>query len=76
MSEYPALEIGANLSLHVPRDRGALPSRLSQEGLELFAVDFVKEGLFGLVAFVSNDGKSPVGTRALPAKASDVPRPP
>lgn len=57
MGEYPALEIGANLSLHEPRDGGALPSRLSQEGLELFADDFVKEGLFGLVAFLSNDGK-------------------
>jgi hypothetical protein len=43
MSEYPALEIGANLSLHEPRDRGALPSRLSQEGLELLANDFYIE---------------------------------
>jgi hypothetical protein len=38
---------------------GALPSRLSQEGLELFADDFVMGGLFGLVAFLLNDGNRP-----------------
>jgi hypothetical protein len=64
MSEYPALETGANLSLHKPRDRGALPPRLIQEGLELFADAFVKEGLFGLVAFLSNDGNRPSDQRS------------
>jgi hypothetical protein len=78
MGEDPALEIGANLSLDEPCDGRALPSRASQEGLELLADDFVKKRLFGFVAFVSDDGKASIGTlraTTLPNTASDVPRP-
>ncbi len=77
MSEYPALEIGADLSLDEPCDGRTLPPRPSQEGFELFANDLVKKGRLGLVAFVSDGGKQPIGTmraRLLPAIASDVPR--
>ncbi len=77
MSEYPALQIGADLSLDEPGNRGTLPPRPSQEGFELFTNDLVQKRLFGLVAFVFDDGKQSIGTmraRALPANASDVPR--
>jgi hypothetical protein len=77
MREYPALEIRTDLALNEPSDRCALPSRPSQEGLELLADDFVQKGLLGLVAFVLDAGKESIGiTRwsALHPKASDVPR--
>ncbi len=77
MSEYPALEIRTDLSLDESGDGCALPSRPSQEGLELFADDLVQKRLFGLVAFVSDDGQQSSGTlrsSALPAKASNVPK--
>ncbi len=77
MSEYPALEIGADLSFDESGDGRALPSRPSQEGFELFTNDLVQKRLFRLVAFVFDDGKQSIGTmraRALPAIASDVPR--
>ena len=54
-----------------------MPSRPSQEGLELLADDFVQMGLLGHVAFVLDGGKESIGIMrrsALPAKASDVPR--
>ena len=79
MSEYPALQIGADLSLDEPGNRGTLPPRPSQEGFELFTNDLVQKRLFGLVAFVFDGGKQSIGTmraRALPAIASDVPRSP
>ncbi len=71
------VDVEPDLSLHEPGDRRALPSRPSQEGLELHADDFVQKDLFGLVAFVLDGGKESIGTtrwRALYAKASDVPR--
>jgi hypothetical protein len=79
MSEYPALEIGADLSLDEPGDGRALPSRPSQEGFELFTNDLVQKRLFRLVAFVSDGDKESIGTmraRLLRAIASDVPRSP
>ena len=79
MSQDPTFEIGADLSLDEPSDGRTLPSSPSQEGLELFANDFMKQSLFRLVAFVSDGGKASIGTlreRLLPATASDVPRSP
>jgi hypothetical protein len=79
MREDPALEIGADLSLDKASNRRALSSRASQEGLELFANDFVEKSLLGLMALISNGGKESVGTlraRALPDTASDMPRSP
>jgi hypothetical protein len=76
MREDPALEIGADLSLDKASNRRALSSRASQEGLELFANDFVEKSLLGLMALISNGGKESVGTlraRALPGTASDMP---
>lgn len=52
MREDPTLEIGADLSLDKASNRRVLPSPASQEGLELFADDFVEESLLGFVAFV------------------------
>jgi len=77
MRENPALEISADLSLDESGNRRALPSRASQEGLELFADDFVEKCLFGFVAFVSDSGQASVGTlraRALQSTANNVPR--
>ncbi len=77
MSEHAAFEIRADLTLHEPGDGRALPSRPSQEGLELLADDFVQKGLFGFVAFVLDGGDDSTGAMrwgALHAKASDVPR--
>jgi hypothetical protein len=79
MSEDPTFEIGADLSLDEPSDGRTLPSSPIQEGFELFANDFMKQSLFGLVAFVSDGGKASTGImreRLLPATASDVPRSP
>lgn len=56
MSEYPAIEIRADLSLEEPSYGGALPSRPSQIGLDLLADDCVQKGLFGLMAFVLDGG--------------------
>jgi len=39
--EYTAFEVRPDLSLHEPGDRRTLPSRPSEEGLELLAIDFV-----------------------------------
>jgi hypothetical protein len=75
--EYPTLEIRTDLALNEPSDRCALPSRTSEEWLDLLADDFVQKGLLGLVAFVLDGGKESIGiTRwsALYVKASDVPR--
>jgi hypothetical protein len=78
MSEHTALEIRTDLSFHEPSDGRALPSRPSQEGLELLADDFVQKGLFGFAAFVLDGGYESTETMrwgvALHAKASDVPR--
>jgi hypothetical protein len=78
MGEDSALEIGADLSLDEPGDGRILPSRTSQEGFELPANDFMKQGLFGLVAFVFDGGDESTGTMkwgaALHATANDVPR--
>ncbi len=60
MSEYPALQIGADLSLDEPGNRGTLPPRPSQEGFELFTNDLVQKRLFGLEAFVSDGGKQSI----------------
>jgi len=71
------VDVEPDLSLHEPGDGRALPSRPSQDGLELHADDFVQKGLFGLVAFVLDSGKESIGTTrwsALYAKASDMPR--
>ena len=79
MSEDPTFEIGADLSLDKPSDGRTLPSSPIQEGFELFANDFMKQSLFGLVAFVSDGGKASteiMRERLLPATASDVPRSP
>jgi hypothetical protein len=79
VSEDPTFEIGADLSLDEPGDGSILPSSPSQEGFELFANDFMKQSLFGLVAFESDGGKASIGTmraRLLPAIASDVPKSP
>jgi hypothetical protein len=76
VSEYAALEIRPNLSLHEPGNGRALPSRPSQEGLELLADDFVEQGLFGFMAFVFDGDKESIGIvrwSAVNAKASDVP---
>jgi hypothetical protein len=62
MSQDPTFEIGADLSLDEPSDGRTLPSSPSQEGFELFANDFMKQSLFGLVAFVSDVGKASIGT--------------
>ena len=61
MREDPALEIGADLSLDEASDGRALPSRTSQEGLELFTNDFVEKSPLGLVALVSDGASSPSG---------------
>ena len=79
MSEDPTFEIGADLSLDKVSNRRTLPSSPSQEGFELFANDFMKQSLFGLVAFVSDGGKASTGTlraRAPPATPSVMPRSP
>ena len=62
MGEDSALEVGADLSLHEPGDRRALPSRARQKGLELPADDFVEKGLLGFMTFVLDDGKKSAGT--------------
>ena len=62
MGEHTAFEVGPDLSLHEPGDGRALPSRPSEEGLELLANDFVEKGLLGLVAFVPVDGEGSSGT--------------
>lgn len=62
MSEDPTFEIGADLSLYEPSDGRTLPSSPSQKGFELFANDFMKQSLFGLVAFVSDGGKASIET--------------
>jgi hypothetical protein len=76
MGEHTAFEVRPDLSLHEPGDRRALPSRPSEEGLELLANDFVQNGLLGFMAFVFDGGKESTGTGTLPASASQVPRPP
>ena len=60
MREHTAFEIGAELSLDEVCYGHAVAIRTRQEGLELFAHDFVKERLLGLVAFVI-DGEGPSG---------------
>jgi hypothetical protein len=77
MGEYTAFEIRPDLSLHEPGDGRALPSRPSEERLELLANDFVKKGLLGFMAFVLDGGKESTGTMgwsALPSQASVVPK--
>jgi len=77
MREDAALEIRTDLALHEASDRCALPSRTSEEWLDLLADDFVQKGLLGLVTFVLDGGKKSIGIMtwsALHAKASDVPR--
>ena len=79
VSEYPALQIRTDLSLHEPGNGRALPSRPSQKGLELLADDFVEQSLFGFVAFVFDGGRESIGivrSSALNTKASDMPRRP
>jgi hypothetical protein len=79
MGEDAALEIAAHLAFDEAGDGRPLLSRTSQEGFELFANDFMKQSLFGLVAFESDGGKASIGTmraRLLPAIASDVPKSP
>jgi hypothetical protein len=61
VSEYPALQIRTDLSLHETGDGRALPSRPSQEGLELLADDFMEKGLLGFVAFVFDGGRESIG---------------
>ena len=76
MGEDSTFEIGADLLLDEPGNGRTLHSRPSQEGFELPANDFMKQGLFGLVAFVSDGGEESIGTmraRLLPATASGVP---
>ena len=79
MGDDPALEIRTDLSLDEPGNGRTLPSCPSQEGLELFADDFVKKGRFGLVALVFDGGSQSIGimrSSALPTEASDVPKAP
>ncbi len=60
MREHAALEVGTDLAFDEARDGRTVPTRTRQEGFELLAHDFVKEGLLGLVAF-GLDGKGPSG---------------
>jgi hypothetical protein len=79
VSEYPALQIRTDLFLHEPGNGRALPSRPSQEGLDLLADDFVEQDLFGFVAFVFDGGRESIGivrSSALNTKASYMPRRP
>ena len=76
MGESTAFKVRPDLSLHKPGDRRALPSRPSEEWLELLGNDFVEKGLLGFMAFVLDGGKESTGTmgwRALPSQASVVP---
>jgi hypothetical protein len=61
VSEHPTFKIRPDLSLHEPSDGRALPSRPSQEGLDLLADHFVEQGLFGFVAFVLDGDKVSIG---------------
>jgi len=61
VGEYAAGHVSAHLALDEARDRRSLLAGSSEKGLELFANDLVKEGLFGLVALVV-DGKPSAGT--------------
>jgi len=77
MGEHATFEVRPDLSLHEPDDGRALPSRPSEEGLELLANDFVEKGLLGFMGFVLDDDKESAGTMgwsALPTQASGVPR--
>ncbi len=79
VSEYTALQIRTDLSLHEPGNGRTLPSCPSQEGLELLADHFVEQGLFGFMAFVFDGDKTSIGitTRSvLNMVASDMPRRP
>jgi hypothetical protein len=61
VGEHAAFEIRTDLSLHKPGDGRALPSRPSQEGLDLLADHFVEQGLFGFMAFVLDGGRESIG---------------
>ncbi len=77
MREHPAFEIRTDLSLDEPGDGCTLPSRPSQERFDLPSNDFVEQGLFGFVAFVSDGGKQSIGTigaGAFSDIASDMPQ--
>jgi len=76
MGKHATFELRPDLSLHEQGDGRALPSRPSEEGLELLANDFVEKGLLGFMAFASDGGKESTGTGTLSATASQVPRPP
>jgi len=76
MREDPAIQIGSDFPFDKASNRRALPSRPSQEGLELFANDFVEKGLLGFMAFVLDGGRESTGTMGWSAanvNASNVP---
>ena len=76
VGEHAALEIGADLALDEAGDGGAPRSHSGEEGDELRADDFVKEGLLGLVSDVVGDGRASVGTggtKRIPTRLSRRP---
>ena len=62
MGEDAAVEIGADFALDEAGDGRARRSGAAEEGLEFAPDDLMKEGLLGLVTFVSVDGWESIGT--------------